>query len=160
MVGMVVTISPNFNLYRMVVLPAASSPTCKSQQHLVRRPLHVKRPLHKFALEVLPTMRMRISFLEKRRANNFVKANPILKQSLLQVRYSRYANTPAILVPNAGPSGLIVPFRTGFLKFSLSAADLQQSSRDAVTGLHAGTPLQTLYSGGPANLGTRRLKCS
>lgn len=26
-VGMVVTISPNFSLYRMVVLPAASSPT-------------------------------------------------------------------------------------------------------------------------------------
>lgn len=26
-VGMVVTISPNFNLYRMVVLPAASRPT-------------------------------------------------------------------------------------------------------------------------------------
>ena len=28
MVGMVVTISPSFSLYRMVVLPAASSPTC------------------------------------------------------------------------------------------------------------------------------------
>lgn len=27
MVGMVVTISPNFSLYRMVVLPAASNPT-------------------------------------------------------------------------------------------------------------------------------------
>jgi hypothetical protein len=27
-VGMVVTISPSFSLYRMVVLPAASSPTC------------------------------------------------------------------------------------------------------------------------------------
>ena len=27
MVGIVVTISPNFNLYRMVVLPAASNPT-------------------------------------------------------------------------------------------------------------------------------------
>ena len=27
MVGIVVTISPSFNLYRMVVLPAASSPT-------------------------------------------------------------------------------------------------------------------------------------
>ncbi len=27
MVGMVVTISPNFSLYRMVVLPAASRPT-------------------------------------------------------------------------------------------------------------------------------------
>lgn len=29
MVGMVVTISPNFSLYRMVVLPAASNPTIK-----------------------------------------------------------------------------------------------------------------------------------
>jgi hypothetical protein len=28
MVGIVVTISPSFSLYRMVVLPAASSPTC------------------------------------------------------------------------------------------------------------------------------------
>ncbi|WPK24387.1 hypothetical protein PUMCH_001660 [Australozyma saopauloensis] len=27
MVGMVVTISPSFNLYKMVVLPAASKPT-------------------------------------------------------------------------------------------------------------------------------------
>eukprot|EP00001_Collodictyon_triciliatum_P160353 28172_3 len=41
MVGMVVTISPSLSLYRMVVLPAASK----------------------------PTMRMRISFLEKRRLN-------------------------------------------------------------------------------------------
>ena len=29
MVGMVVTISPSFSLYRMVVLPAASRPTCE-----------------------------------------------------------------------------------------------------------------------------------
>ena len=29
MVGMVVTISPSFNLYKMVVLPAASRPTIK-----------------------------------------------------------------------------------------------------------------------------------
>lgn len=28
MVGIVVTISPSFSLYRIVVLPAASSPTC------------------------------------------------------------------------------------------------------------------------------------
>ncbi len=32
MVGMVVTISPSFNLYRMVVLPAASRPTCTHAQ--------------------------------------------------------------------------------------------------------------------------------
>lgn len=35
MVGMVVTISPSFSLYRMVVLPAASSPTCR-HKHQVR----------------------------------------------------------------------------------------------------------------------------
>ena len=29
MVGIVVTISPNFNLYKIVVLPAASKPTIK-----------------------------------------------------------------------------------------------------------------------------------
>ncbi len=32
MVGMVVTISPSFSLYRMVVLPAASRPTCGGGQ--------------------------------------------------------------------------------------------------------------------------------
>lgn len=32
MVGMVVTISPSFSLYRMVVLPAASSPTCRDRR--------------------------------------------------------------------------------------------------------------------------------
>lgn len=31
MVGMVVTISPNFSLYRMVVLPAASKPTVEQR---------------------------------------------------------------------------------------------------------------------------------
>ena len=31
MVGMVVTISPNFSLYRIVVLPAASKPTAKEK---------------------------------------------------------------------------------------------------------------------------------
>lgn len=31
MVGMVVTISPNFSLYRIVVLPAASKPTAKER---------------------------------------------------------------------------------------------------------------------------------
>ena len=33
-VGIVVTISPNFNLYRMVVFPAASSPT-ENKQYLI-----------------------------------------------------------------------------------------------------------------------------
>ena len=46
MVGMVVTISPSLSLYRMVVFPAASR----------------------------PTMRIRISFLEKRRLNTLWKA--------------------------------------------------------------------------------------
>jgi len=49
MVGMVVTISPSFNLYRIVVLPAASR----------------------------PTMRMRISCLEKSLWNSLVKVSPI-----------------------------------------------------------------------------------
>lgn len=30
MVGIVVTISPSLSLYKMVVLPAASSPTCSA----------------------------------------------------------------------------------------------------------------------------------
>ena len=47
---MVVTISPNFNLYRMVVLPAASR----------------------------PTIRIRISFLPHSLSNNFEKVRPML----------------------------------------------------------------------------------
>ena len=40
MVGMVVTISPSFNLYRIVVLPAASSPTIRILiSFLPKRPL-------------------------------------------------------------------------------------------------------------------------
>jgi hypothetical protein len=95
MVGMVVTISPNFSLYRMVVLPAASSPTCTYKLHM--RPHPACKKEYKNCFRNMPTMRMRISFLEKRRANNFVKANPILKQPFLQPRYSRYANTPGFL---------------------------------------------------------------
>ena len=39
-VGIVVTISPNFNLYKIVVLPAASSPTIKILiSFLPKRPL-------------------------------------------------------------------------------------------------------------------------
>ena len=48
-VGIVVTISPNFSLYRMVVFPAASKPTIK----------------------------MRISFLPQRRSNNFENVRPM-----------------------------------------------------------------------------------
>ncbi len=79
-----------------------------------------------------PTMRMRISFLEKRRANNFVKANPILKQPFLQPRYTRYANNPASLVPTVGLSALTVPFGTGFLKFSPNTRASEEAS--VVTG--------------------------
>lgn len=50
MVGMVVTISPSFSLYRMVVLPAASR----------------------------PTMRILISFLPHILSNSFENAIPIL----------------------------------------------------------------------------------
>jgi len=40
-VGIVVTISPNFNLYRIVVLPAASRPTIKILiSFLPKRPLN------------------------------------------------------------------------------------------------------------------------
>jgi hypothetical protein len=49
-VGMVVTISPNLSLYKMVVLPAASN----------------------------PTIRIRISFLPKRSVNNFEKLKPMV----------------------------------------------------------------------------------
>lgn len=44
MVGIVVTISPNFNLYRIVVLPAASRPTIKILISFLP-----KRPLNKVA---------------------------------------------------------------------------------------------------------------
>jgi hypothetical protein len=50
MVGMVVTISPSFSLYRMVVFPAASK----------------------------PTIRIRISFLPQRRSNSFENVRPML----------------------------------------------------------------------------------
>lgn len=49
-VGIVVTISPNFNLYRIVVFPAASK----------------------------PTIRILISFLPNRLLNNFANVPPIL----------------------------------------------------------------------------------
>lgn len=49
-VGMVVTISPNFSLYKIVVLPAASRPTIK----------------------------MRISFFPHNLSNNREKVKPIL----------------------------------------------------------------------------------
>ncbi|KAG6558287.1 hypothetical protein Mapa_000037 [Marchantia paleacea] len=50
MVGMVVTISPSFNLYKIVVFPAASRPTIK----------------------------IRISFFENRLENSLVNVSPIL----------------------------------------------------------------------------------
>ena len=50
MVGMVVTISPSFSLYKMVVFPAASRPTIK----------------------------IRISFLPHSLSNNFEKVRPMI----------------------------------------------------------------------------------
>ena len=44
MVGIVVTISPNFNLYKMVVFPAASSPTEKNRTLSDKHCFHVLRP--------------------------------------------------------------------------------------------------------------------
>lgn len=52
MVGMVVTISPSFSLYKIVVLPAASK----------------------------PTMRIRISFFPNRLLNSFSKTFPIVAE--------------------------------------------------------------------------------
>lgn len=43
-VGIVVTISPNFNLYKIVVLPAASNPTIS-----IRISFFPNNPLNKFA---------------------------------------------------------------------------------------------------------------
>ena len=55
MVGMVVTISPSFSLYRMVVFPAASSPTCMERAWSVScRPANSLEPWLSFLLG-LPT---------------------------------------------------------------------------------------------------------
>lgn len=45
MVGMVVTISPSFSLYKMVVLPAASSPTCEDRRALSECSRHASKVL-------------------------------------------------------------------------------------------------------------------
>lgn len=64
-VGIVVTISPSLSLYRMVVLPAASSPT-------IRMPARVSPP------QLRPTRRyVRISFLPKRPESNRDTDSPI-----------------------------------------------------------------------------------
>ena len=52
MVGMVVTISPSFSLYRMVVLPAASNPTIRILISFLP-----KRPLKRVA-NMLPMMEL------------------------------------------------------------------------------------------------------
>ncbi len=44
-VGIVVTISPNFNLYRIVVLPAASSPTMRIRTGVFDRNFHKAAPI-------------------------------------------------------------------------------------------------------------------
>jgi len=58
-VGIVVTISPNFNLYRIVVLPAASN----------------------------PTINILISFLPNKLLNNFANVPPIFRILLLNDDY-------------------------------------------------------------------------
>lgn len=66
MVGMVVTISPNFSLYRMVVLPAASNPTIK----------------------------MRICFLPKRREKREEMVRPMAVMALAMGRSRRGLGRP------------------------------------------------------------------
>ena len=66
MVGMVVTISPNFSLYRMVVLPAASNPTIK----------------------------MRICFLPKRREKREEMVRPMAVVALAMGRSKRGLGRP------------------------------------------------------------------
>lgn len=67
MVGMVVTISPSFSLYRMVVLPAASRPTCGGGQGEGVGAGGGERgwPARCGPPSAALTIRMRISFLEK-----------------------------------------------------------------------------------------------
>lgn len=64
MVGMVVTISPSFSLYRIVVFPAASS----------------------------PTIRILISFLPKRPLNKLANTFPIVTKLSKNERETRYKN--------------------------------------------------------------------
>ena len=66
MVGMVVTISPNFSLCRMVVLPAASNPTIK----------------------------MRICFLPKRREKREEMVRPMAVVALAMGRSKRGLGRP------------------------------------------------------------------
>uniref|UniRef100_A0A1L8E686 Uncharacterized protein n=1 Tax=Haematobia irritans TaxID=7368 RepID=A0A1L8E686_HAEIR len=56
MVGIVVTISPNLSLYKIVVLPAASKPTINILISFLP-----KRPLNKFA-KAFPMFALYISF--------------------------------------------------------------------------------------------------
>ena len=75
MVGMVVTISPSFNLYKMVVLPAASSPTYRAihlselpapppgRGHTMRIPESFQGGQHGLVSRGLPSMVTRTHFL-------------------------------------------------------------------------------------------------
>lgn len=71
MVGIVVTISPNFNLYKMVVLPNRKriSLSCF---------LFILSFYDKLPAASRPTIKIRISFLPKRFLNRFAKAFPIV----------------------------------------------------------------------------------
>ena len=71
MVGMVVTISPSFNLYKIVVFPAASRPTEKRKKNLQ---IHVKILNQNLDLPI----KIRICFLPKSRPNKLEMVNPII----------------------------------------------------------------------------------
>mgnify|MGYP001402653733 CR=1 FL=1 len=71
MVGIVVTISPSFNLYKIVVFPAASRPTEKRKKNLQ---IHVKILNQNLDLPI----KIRICFLPKSRPNKLEMVNPII----------------------------------------------------------------------------------
>ena len=85
-VGIVVTISPSLSLYRMVVLPAASK----------------------------PTMRIRISFFEKRRLNTLWK-DPMVATSHGCARSARFEPT----LPRKKKGGRVLPNVTVRIKKKL-----------------------------------------
>lgn len=65
MVGIVVTISPNFSLYKIVVLPAASKPTINILISFLP-----KRPLNKFE-NIFPILPLLCYDLKKRNKSQY-----------------------------------------------------------------------------------------
>ena len=70
-VGMVVTISPSFNLYRIVVLPAASKPTVKKNEE------NIKHIFNILANNQNLPIKMRICFLPKSLVNKLEIVKPM-----------------------------------------------------------------------------------